>query len=127
MTDLASLADILLANFRTVPIPAPEPIQTKPGDWFATAKVRLAEKRAVEAFRDRIRRVLADHGYRCLHHLEADPEGGWRLHIFVADDDALALLDEITEGKCGAGDPVTFDADEFLRDRLPDCHWAREW
>ena len=57
--------------------------------------------------------------------MEPDPEGGWRLHIFVADKAALSLLDELTEWECGPGDPVSFDPEEFvagdLRDLLPYC------
>ena len=33
---------------------------------------------------------------------------------FVADDAALPLLDELTEGACGLGDPVSFDAEKFV-------------
>jgi hypothetical protein len=88
MTDLASLADTLLANFRTVRIPAPEPIETEPGDWWVTMKMLRAEKRAAYAFRDKARHALVEHDHRFLDSLEPDPEGGWRLHIFVADDDA---------------------------------------
>ena len=62
-------------------------------------KARRADHRAAYACRDRLCQVLVEHGHhRFLHHLEPDPEGGWRLHFFVADDAGLALLDELTEG-----------------------------
>ena len=63
--------------------------------------------------------LLVEHGHhRFLHHLEPDPAGGWRLHFFVADDAALTLLDELTEGACGPGDPVSFNPEEFVSERL---------
>jgi hypothetical protein len=52
--------------------------------------------------------------------MEPDPEGGWRLHIFVADEAALTLLGELTEWECGPGDPVNFDPEEFIAGRLRD-------
>jgi hypothetical protein len=122
MTDLASLAATLLANFRTVVIPGQKD-DPNPSDWWGAAKVRRAEKRAVYAYRDHIRDELVRHDhYRFLQHLESDPEGGWRLHVFVADDLALARLYQITEGQCGTGDPVSFDPEEFAREQLSD--WA---
>jgi hypothetical protein len=38
--------------------------------------------------------------------------------MFVADDIALALLQQITEGQCGASDPVSFDPEAFVREQL---------
>jgi hypothetical protein len=46
--------------------------------------------------------------------LEPDPDGGWRLHLFVSEHAAMHLLDEITGGRCGAGDPASFDPEEFV-------------
>ena len=64
-------------------------------------------------------RAWSQHGYRCfLDRMEPDPEGGWRLHFFVADDAALALLDELTEGDVGPGDPVSFDPGRFVLERI---------
>jgi hypothetical protein len=118
MTELAGLAEALLANFRTVRIPASETSAPTPEDFWAVVKARRTETRAAYAFRDRIRRELTDHGHRFLNRLEADPDGGRRLHIFVTDDCALRLLDEITDGACGPGDPVTLDREEFVSERL---------
>ena len=121
MTDLASLAAALLANFRTVVIPAQEDDPNPSGDWWGTVKGRQAEKRAVYAYRDHIRDELVRHGHnRFLQHLEPDPEDGRRLHIFVADDLALPLLDQITEGQCDTGYPVSFDPEGFVREQLSD-------
>jgi hypothetical protein len=119
MTDLALLAATLLANFRTVRIPAQNDDAPPSGDWWGAVKARRAEKLAVYAYRDHIRRELVGHGHRgFLHDLEPDPDGGWRLHLFFAAADAMSLLDEITEGRCGIGDPVTFDPEEFVREQL---------
>ncbi len=99
MTDLAALAATLLANFRTVRIPASERPEGPPTDWWAMAKARRADSRAAYASRDRLRRLLVEHGHhRFLHHMEPDPEGGWRLHFFVADDAALRFWTSLPRG-----------------------------
>ena len=95
MTDLATLAADSLANFRTVRIRPPERVEVPPGDWWAMVKARRSAHRAAHAYRDRLCQGLVEHGYhRFLDRMEPDPAGGWRLHIFPADDAALALLDE---------------------------------
>jgi hypothetical protein len=82
MSDPATLAATLLANFRTVHIPASDRAEGQPTDWWAMAKARRAESRAAYACRDRLRRNLVQHGYhRFLDHLESDPAGGRRLHF----------------------------------------------
>jgi hypothetical protein len=119
MTDLATLAATLLSNFRTVHIPSSGHLEGRPGDWWAKATARRADSRAACACRDRLRRLLVEHGHhRFLHHLEPDPNGGWLLHIFAANNAVLALLDEVAEGECGPGDPVKFDPNEFVSARL---------
>ena len=70
--------------------------------------------------RDRLRRILIHHRHRFIDCQEPDPEGGWRLHIFVLDEDALPL-DGIDGQRCETGDPVDFDPEEFVIERL------REW
>jgi hypothetical protein len=123
MNDLQTLAAALLANFRTIRVPASDdryrPYASTAPDWFQTVKARRAARRAAEAYRDRVRQKLVEHGHhRFFHHLEADPQGGWRLHFFVADDHALSILADINEGQCGPGDPVDFDAEQFVMERL---------
>jgi hypothetical protein len=119
MTDLALLAAMLLSNFRTIRIPAKNEEPSPSGDWWGAARARRADKRAVYAYRDHIRRELVRHGHhRFLHHLEPDQDGGWRLHLLFADDSATSLLDEIAEGRSGAGDPANFNPEEFVRERL---------
>jgi hypothetical protein len=88
------------------------------------AKARRAEKRGVYDLRDRLRRVLTQHRHRFIDHQEPDPEGGWRIHIFVLDEDALLLLDGIDGRRCEPGDPVDFAAEEFLIERLPELDWS---
>jgi hypothetical protein len=119
MTDLATLAATLLANFRTVRIPPSQGREEQPTDWWGMAKARRAAHQGAYASRDRLRQGLFKHGYRCfLDRMEPDPEAGWRLHIFAADETALTLLDELTEGMCGPGDPVSFDPEEFVLERI---------
>ena len=94
MTDLLTLSTKMLANFRTIRIPCSEdslPRSPTLSDWRQSASARMADRRAVRAFRDELRAALIKHGYRrFFDDLEADPEGGWRLHFFVADDAAAS-------------------------------------
>ena len=53
-----------------------------------------------------------------LDRMEPDPAGGWRLHFFMADDAALPLLDELTEGAFGLGDPANLDPEKFVSERI---------
>ena len=73
---------------------------------------------AVEAYQRQLRQRLRDGHHRFLDHLERDPEGGWRLHIFVEDDSALSMLDGIADRECGPGDPVSFDPEQFVMEWL---------
>ena len=122
MTDLPTLAATLLVNFRTICFPWSDACSMPPApsheEWWRAAKARRAEQLAVEAYRRQLRQRLHDGHHRFLDNLERDPEGGWRLHIFVADDAALSMLDGITDQECGPGDPVSFDPEEFVMERL---------
>ena len=126
MSDLQTLVRHLLANFRTIRLPAevlPAHPNLQPSDWWAVAKARRDEKRMLYNFRDRLRRVLIEHRHRFIDCWEPDPEGGWRLHIFVLDDDALPALDSIDGPRCEPGDPVDFDPEEFVIERLSELEW----
>jgi hypothetical protein len=126
MTDIETLANSLLANFRTVRIPAdalPTRPDLQPTDWWAMAKAQLAEKRVLYDLRDRLRRILIQHRHRFIDRVEPDPEGGWRIHIFVLDEDALAHLDGIDGTRCEPGDPLDFDPEEFVIERLRELEW----
>jgi hypothetical protein len=120
--DTSALAATLLANFRTIRFPPTEeyfPRSPAHWDWWQAAKARRADRRAVFDYRQRLRCELVEHGHRhFLDYVEPDPDGGWRLHLFVTDDAAMLLLDEITEGRCGAGDPARFDPKEFVLAQL---------
>ena len=126
MSDLQTLARHLLANFRTIRLPAevlPAHPNLQPSDWWAVAKARRDEKRMLYDFRDRLRRVLIQHRHRFIDCQEPDPEGGWRFHIFVLDEDALPLLDGIDGRRCAAGDPLDLDPEEFAIQRLRELEW----
>jgi hypothetical protein len=135
MIDPPTLAANLLANFRTIRLPPSKPdgrgtgdcsgqVIQSPPDWMTIAKARRADDRAAEACRDRIRRALVEHGHhQFLHYLEPDPAGGWRLHLFVADDHALLLVDEFTDARIVAGAPASFDPEEFVMQRLGRLVW----
>ena len=61
MSDLQTLVRHLLANFRTIRLPAealPARPNLQPSDWWAMAKARLAEKRVLYNLRDGIRRSV---------------------------------------------------------------------
>ena len=123
MSDIQTLVRHLLANFRTIRLPAEVPPvcpNVQSCDWWAMAKARRAEKRMLYDFRDRLRRVLILHRHLFIDCWEPDPEGGWRLHILVLDEGALPLLDGIDGRRCESGDPVDFDPEEFVIERLRD-------
>ena len=122
MSDIQTLASHLLANFRTIRLPAEAP-NLEPADWWAVAKARRAEKRVLYDLRDRLRRVLNQHRHRFIDYQEPDPEGGWRFHVFVLEEDALALLDDIDGVRCDPGDPVEFDPEAFVIERLRESEW----
>ena len=123
MSDLQTLARRLLANFRTITIRLPaEALPVRPNlqpcDWWAMAKARRAEKRMLYDLRDGIRHVLNQHRHRFIDCQELDPDGGWRFHVFVFEEDALALIDDIDGLQSEAGDPVGFDPEEFVSESL---------
>ena len=122
MTDIQALAAALLANFRTIHFQPSEecfPRSQAHWDWWQAAKVRRADRQAVYDYRQRLRYELIAHGHhQFLDHVELGPDGGWRLHLFVADDAAMLLLDRITEGRCGSGDPASFNPEELVQEQL---------
>jgi hypothetical protein len=124
MTDLPILAATLLANFRTIRFPPSEeyfPRRSTHWDWWQAAKVRRFDRQAVYDYRQRLRYELIAHGHlQFLDRVEIDPDGGWRLHLFVTDDAAMLLLDKSTEGRCGTGDPASFNPEEFVQEQLED-------
>ena len=124
MTDLLTLATTMLGNFRTIRIPSPDdclPRRPTHLDWWQVAKARIAARRTAHAYRDEVRAALVRLGHRrVLDNLEPDPEGGWRLHLFLGDDAAVSVLEEIANELCVLGDPLTLDPEEFVREQLGD-------
>ena len=124
MTDFQALAAALLANFRTIHFePSKECFPRSPAhwEWWKAANARYTARQTVHDYRQRLRRGLIAQGHdQFLDHVEPDPAGGWRLHLFVADNAAMLLLDRITEGRCGAGDPASFNPEEFVQKQLED-------
>jgi hypothetical protein len=120
MTDLLILATKMLANFRTIRIACSED-SSNYSDWWQAAKARRADRRVGYAYRDALRAALVEHGHRrFFDHLEPDPDGGWRLHLFLIDDAAVSLLDEITGELCLPGDPVALNPEDLVREQLGD-------
>ena len=124
MTDLPTLAATLLNNFQTIHFQPSEecfPRSATHRDWWQAAKARRADRQAVYDYRRRLRYELIAHGHhQFLDHVELGPDGGWRLHVFAADDAAMLLLDGITEGRYGPGDPARFNPEEFVQEQLDD-------
>jgi hypothetical protein len=126
MSDLETLARRILANYRTIRLPAealPARPNLQPSDWGPLVKARRAEKRVLYNLRDGVRRVLNQHRYRFIDCQERDPDGGWRLHIFALDENALPFLDGIDGRRCEPGDPLDFDPEEFVIERLRELDW----
>ena len=127
MSDLQTLADTCWRTSTPSGSPPRCPLSRpnlQPCDWWAMAKARRAEKRVLYEFRDRLRRVLIQHRHRFIDCQEPDPEGGWRLHIFVLDEDALPLLDGIDGRRCEVRRSGDFDPEQFVIERLRELEWS---
>ena len=46
------------------------------------------------------------------------------LHIFVLDESGLMLMGKIDGWRCEPGDPVAFDPEEFVIERLRELDWS---
>jgi len=127
MTDLTTLATTLLTNFVTVRFPRYEPVWWVLDDQDLALEARhrclghalRCEALLIRCHRSILRQGLAEAGHhRFLDRLEADPVGGWRVHLFLADKAAIEVMPEITDGVVGPGDPVNFNPDPFIERRL---------
>ena len=121
MIDADTLADNLLANFRTIRIPAdtlPSYGKPLPAGWFASARANRVDKLSVYDRRNALRDALLRRGHKVITCLEADPDGGWRVHVFACCETAVAVVDEIGGANCALGDPANFDPEEFVANRL---------
>ncbi len=126
MTDLAPIAAILLANFATVRIPKCERLWRWP---MSEASPRLRAKLLETALAGEtligschpqcVRGHLLKHGHRAFFdRMEGVGHDGWRMHVFCYDPSAVMLLHDIPIGRCGPGDPVSFDPERFVMHRL---------
>jgi hypothetical protein len=78
-----------------------------------------SETLSIRCHRENLRAALFREGYRqFLDYVEGDPAGGWRVHMFMSDADALALVPSMTTGHVGRGDPISFDPSAFVERRL---------
>jgi hypothetical protein len=127
MTDLPALATTLLANCRTVRFPRYEPVWNvlDDDDLAPDARHRCighalrCEELLVRCHRFNLRQRLIEAGHhQFLDLVEAGSAGGWHLHIFCANDAAIALLISITDCMVSPGDPVRFDPNAFVERRL---------
>jgi hypothetical protein len=116
----------MLANFITVRFGRYEPVWTVlEEDLPFDVRVRClnhalrAETLHIRCHRQDLRVALFQEGYRhFLDYVERDPVGGWRVHLFLTDADAMVLLPTITTGYVGLGDPIGFDPQAFIERRL---------
>ena len=126
MTDFLALANTLLTNFITVRFPRYEPVWTVLEEDLAfDVRVRClshalrAETLGIRCHRENLRVALLGKGHRqFLDFVEADPVGGWRIHLFLGDANAAALVPTIITGYVGCGDPVAVDPRAFIERRL---------
>jgi hypothetical protein len=126
MTNFLALANTLLTNFITVRFPRYEPVWTVLEEDLAfDVRIRClnhalrAELLSIRCYRANLRMVLLGKGHQqFLDFVEADPVGGWRIHLFLGDEDAIVLVPTITMGYVGFGDPVAFDPRAFIERRL---------
>jgi hypothetical protein len=127
MTDLTTLATALLTNFLTVRFPRYEPVWNVLDDedlapdahYRCRGHALRCEELLIRCQRFILRQRLIEAGHHeFLDHVEADPAGGWRIHLFLADGAAIGLMPEITDGMVGPGDPVNFNPRTLIERRL---------
>jgi hypothetical protein len=126
MTDLPTLAATLLSNFATIRLRRSEQLWTGPVPdpplhlhcRFVETATRV-QNLILGCNRQYLRQCLLDDGYRAFFdRLEGGGPDGWRLHFFCLDLSAVHVLYGAGLGECGPGEPVTFDAEEFVIRRL---------
>jgi len=126
MIDFSALGTTMLANFITVRFPRQEQVWViLEEDLDFDVRIRClgralrAELLSIRCHRENLRVALFARGHRqFLDYVESDPVGGWRIHLFVGDADALALVASITTGHVGPGDPISLDPRAFIERRL---------
>jgi hypothetical protein len=122
-TDLDAIADLLLANFHTIRFPRLGP------EWSFQERYYEREPRKIDLgieidqrcclmHRDRIRLTLWNAGYyRFFDRVEGWLIGDWRFHLFLAEPEALSVIDPV-DGVLSAGDPIWLDPAAFVRRQL---------
>jgi hypothetical protein len=126
MTDLTTLAAILLTNFATVRIPRCENLWiSHVPDPSPKHRYRLLSRAlAREAFimschRQHLQHRLLEQGHRAFFdQIEGGGPDGWRLHFFCRDPTAVRVMHDVGAGVCGPGNAVTFDPEQFVMHRL---------
>jgi hypothetical protein len=126
MTDFLALRTAMFANFVTVRFPRCEQVWTiLAEDLPFDVRIRClnhalrAETLRIRCFRQNLRVALFAESYRqFLDYVESDPSGGWRIHLFLGDADAIALVPSITTGDVRRGDPIRLDPEAFMERRL---------
>lgn len=126
MTDLPTLAAILLANFVTIRVPLYEPCWAEPEPvlplatyYRPRADSLRAEHLIARCHRQHLRLLLLDAGHRAFFdRLEGGWPDRWRLNFFSLDPLAVSMLHDTGVGECGSGDPTYFNAEEFVTRRL---------
>jgi hypothetical protein len=126
MFDPSALRTTMLANFVTVRYPRCEEVWAILEEHLPfDVRIRClghalrAELLIVRCHRQNLRVALSQEGYReFLDYVEGDPSGGWRIHLFLRDADAIALVPSITTGDVGLGNPIGFDPQVFIERRL---------
>jgi hypothetical protein len=126
MIDLPALTATMLANFVTVRFPRCEEVWAiLEEDLPFDARIRClghalrAELFIVRCHRENLRTALLREEHRqFLDYTEGDPVGGWRIHFFLSDVDAMLLIPTFTTGHVGQGDPIGIDPRAFIERRL---------
>ena len=122
MTDLERIAAILLANFVTVRVARCERLwRWQEADPSPRLRARLlvnalaGENLIASCHRQCVLGHLLEHGHRAFFdRIAGGVPDGWRLHFFCYDPATILLLYDTPVGKCGPGDPVSFDAERFV-------------
>jgi len=124
VTDLSTLTAALMTNFVTVRFRriGPEwdwPRPLSDSEFRRMEQGMRTERQICHYRRAGLRTALGLAGYhRFFDYIEGDIIGDWRLHVFSADTDAVALVAENTDGIVGPGAPIDFDPPEFVGQRL---------
>jgi hypothetical protein len=121
--DLDATADLLLANFHTIRFPRLGP------EWSLQKLYPEPERREIDLgieadqrfcvmHRDRMRLTLWNAGHcRFFDRIEGWLTGGWRIHLFLAEPEAVSVIDP-AGGVLSAGDPIRLDPAAFVRRQL---------